>query len=96
MALTNLETAVDGMSDADLIPTDPPAPPDNTWDPGVNAIRRIIRDFFVPGFEAKTPRTVIFRNVISIAYNDFNRVITRAQLNEIWQRWRQEVAERTS
>ena len=94
MALTNLEDALNELSDAELIPTPPPPPVDNTWDPPVNAIRVIIKNYFVPAVENKTPRGELFKDMIEIAYTQYNKVITRRQLKEIWDAWRAEIAER--
>lgn len=93
MALENLEAALNGMTDEELIPTPPPPPPDNTWVPGTVAIR-IIVGLMRQGVNAGWTRQRIRTALIKKARDDYEKTLTRPMVDEIWDAWQAEIAER--
>jgi hypothetical protein len=95
MAIPNLAETIEAMSDADVIPTPPPPPVDNTWIPGPAAIRVIIgrMKLYV---EQKKSIGEIGKLIITEARDVYAKTITRAQVREIWDAWQADIARRAS
>lgn len=93
MALENLEAALNEMTDEQLIPAPPPPPPDNTWVPGVAAIKVIV-GLMKQGVEAGWTRQAIRAELIKRAREQYEKTLTRRMVDEIWDAWQAEIAER--
>lgn len=94
MAITNLEDALNGLTDEQVIPVPYVPPPPNLWDPSVSAIRQIIA-YFKQGVESGRPKGQIIQSAVSLAQNTYNKALTRSMALEIWSAWQEEIAERS-
>lgn len=95
MAIPNLAETIEAMIDADVIPTPPPPPVDNTLQPGPAAIRVIIgrMKLYV---EQKKSQGEIAELIITEARESYSKTITRSQVKEIWRAWQEDLARRAA
>jgi hypothetical protein len=93
MAIPNLAETIEAMADDAVIPTPPPPPVDNTWQPGPAAIRVIIgrMKLYV---EQRKGVGEIAELIITEARDSYGKTITRAQVKEIWGAWQADIARR--
>jgi hypothetical protein len=95
MAIPNLAETIEAMTDAQVIPTPPTPPVDNTWIPAAAAIRIIVGRMKVYVEERKS-QGEIARLIIIEARDSYGKTITRAQVKEIWDAWQADIARRAS
>lgn len=93
MALENLDQALNEMATAALIPVPPEPAPVNPWVPSVAAIK-IIVGLMRQGVEAGWTRQRIREALIKRAREDYKKTLTRPMIDEIWDAWQAEIAER--
>lgn len=93
MAIPNLAETIEAMTDAQVIPTPPPTPPDNTWIPQAAAIRLIVGRMKIYVEQRKSLGEII-RFVIIEARDAYAKVLTRSQVKEIWDAWQADLARR--
>ena len=93
MSIPSLAKTIEAMTDEQIIPVPPPAPPDNTWHPQAAAIRIIVgrMKFHV---ENRKSLDEVVRLIIAEALESYSKVLTRTQVKEIWDAWQADIARR--